>query len=168
MLFRTMQLLQWRYAGHVANRLLPEARRFFTVQVEIGDANFRSWASRIRNVIEYRRSQSRWWNEVNLAVWLQQDQRARGIVALRSILEAELVEAFERWPTTLKPIAPENVRAEVYRVLHPARIATVPEQRRYQSVSFCIGPRRMKVLSPVTHRGPISQPVEIAAMPCIF
>lgn len=159
---------RWRYAGHIARRIVSHARRFFNTEINIGDANFRTWASRVRNVIEYRRGQLKWWNEVNLNVWLCRDYRARGIVGLGSTQEAELIEAFERWPTTLKPTAPENVRAEIYRVLNPNRIAMVHEQRRYQSISFNIGTRTLTPLRPVTPHEPIVQPVEIAAMPCVL
>ena len=159
---------RWRYAGHIARRILPDARRFFTAEIDIGDASLRSWASRARNVVEYRRWRSRWWNEVTLAVWLHQDHGARGIVALGSVQEEELVEAFERWPTTLKFIAADSVRAQVYRVLHPNRIAMVPEQRRYQSISFSIGPRKLTPLRPVSHSETKGQSVEIAGMPCLF
>jgi hypothetical protein len=159
---------RWRYAGHIARRILPKGRRFFTAEIDIFDASFRTWASRVRNVVEYRRAQSRWWNDVSLTVWLCHEQRARGIVALGSVQEAELVKAFERWPTTLGPVASEDVRAEVYRVLHPTRIALIPDGRRYQSISFSVGPRRLNTSRAVAHREPMSVPVEIAAMPCIL
>jgi hypothetical protein len=123
----------------MARRILPKGRRFFTAEIDIFGASFRTWASRVRNVVEYRRAQSRWWNDVSLTVWLCHEQRARGIVALGSVQEAELVKAFERWPTTLGPVASEDVRAEVYRVLHPTRIALIPDGRRYQSICFSVG-----------------------------
>jgi hypothetical protein len=158
---------RWRYSGQIARRIPPDARRFFAVEIEIADNGFRAWASSIRNVIEYRRSQSRWWNEVSLKLYLCRDQKARGIIALGSILESELVEAFQRWPTMLRPLAPELVREEVYRILHPARIAVVPNGRRYQSISFSIGPREPKRLVQ-PHRGEVTHSVEIVPMPCIF
>lgn len=159
---------RWRYSGRIARSTIPHGRRFFTVEIALGQIGFRSWASSARNVIEYRRSQSRWWADVSLTIWLQQDQRARGIVALGSIQETEFLKSFERWPTTLGPVAPENVRAEVYRSLHPARIAIVPNGRRYQSISFSVGPRRLNAASPATDREPRNVPVEVAPLPCIF
>lgn len=159
---------RWRYSGRIARRILPHGRRIFTVEIELGQTSFRSWASSARNVIEYRRSQSRWWNELTLTVWLCRDQRARGILALGSVQEAELCKSFERWPTTLGPVAPENVRAEVYRALHPARIAIVPSGRRYQSISFSVGPRRSNAPILKTEREPIRTPIEVAPMPFLF
>ena len=159
---------RWRYAGHIARRILPEARRFFTTEIDVCGASFRSWASRVRNVVEYRRAQSRWWNEVTLTAWLCRDQHVRGILALGSLQQTELVKSFARWPTNLVPVAPEDVRAEVYRVLHQTKIAIIPDGRRYQSISISIGRRRLNASGTVTHREPRSLPVEIAAMPCIF
>jgi hypothetical protein len=159
---------RWRYSGRIARRTLPDGRLFFKVEIELGKTSFRSWASSARNVIEYRRSQSRWWNDVILNVWLCRDQRVRGILALGSVRETEFLKSFERWPTTLGPVAPENVRAEVYRSLHPARIAIVPNGRRYQSISFSVGPRRLSAVSPATDREPRSVPIEVAPLPCIF
>jgi len=159
---------RWRYAGQIGGRILPDARRFFIIEIDIGEANFRAWASRVRNVVEYRRAQLRWWNEVSLTVWLCRGQRARGIVALGPIQEAELVEAFERWPTTLRPVASEDVRAEVYRALHPGQIAILAGGRRYQSISFSVGRRTSNAPTPKTEREPPSIPIEIVAMPCLF
>lgn len=159
---------RWRYSGRIVRRTLPYGRRFFTVEIELGKTSFRSWASSVRNVIEYRRSQSRWWADVILKVWLQRDYRARGIVALGPVQETELVQAFERWPTTLYLLAPEDVRDEVYRVLHPTRIAIIPDGRRYQSISFSVGRRKLTALGPVTHHKPMNPPVAVEAMPCIF
>lgn len=159
---------RWRYAGQITRRILPEARKFFTAEIDICDASFRSWASRVRNVVEYQRAQLMWWNEVSLTVWLGHDNRARGILVLGCVQEAELVEAFKRWPTTLRPIAPDTLREEVYRVLHADRIAVVPNGRRYQSISLSIGPRRLQALGPVKHCEPMEPAIEIAAMPCIF
>lgn len=159
---------RWRYAGQITRRSLPEARRLVTAEIDICDQSFRSWASRVRNVVQYRRSQSIWFNELSLTSWLCRDNRARGIVVLGSVQQAELIEAFERWPMTLKPVASEDVRAAVYRILHPDRIAAIPDARRYQSIQFSIGSRQMKASSTVSHHEPMSIPVEIAAMPCIF
>lgn len=101
-------------------------------------------------------------------MWLCRDQRARGIVALGAVQEAELIEAFKRWPQTLRPIAPDTLREEVYRALHRDKIAVVPSGRRYQSISFSIGPRKLQALVPVKRCDPIKPAIEIAAMPCIF
>lgn len=81
---------------------------------------------------------------MSLSGWLRRDDRVCGIVALGSVTESEFTEAFERWPTVLRAIEISNVRAEVYRVLHPSKIALVPNGRRYQSISFSVGPRRFK------------------------
>ena len=159
---------RWRFSGRMARGVLLQGSRFITIEIELRQANFRRWASSVRNVVEYRRSQSRWWNEVSITGWLCHEQHVRGIVALGSVQEAELIQAFERWPTTLTPLASEDVRAELYRILHPDRLATVPNRRRYQSISFSIGPRRLKSLGPCTDRAPMRPPIDIAAMPCIF
>lgn len=158
---------RWRYAGQIARRILPDARRFFSIEIEIGDVSFRAWAAQVRNVFEYRRSESRWWNEVSLTVWHCRDQRARGVVALGPILEAELVEALDRWPTTLPPIAPEDVRTTIYHALRPDRIAIIPTGRRYQSISFYIGPR-LPTFGVPQRCEPVAKAVEIAAMPWVF
>lgn len=105
---------------------------------------------------------------MSLSVWLCRDQRARGIVALGSIQEAALVEAFARWPTTLRPVASDDVRAEVYHVLHPDRIAVVAGGRRYQSISFSVGRRSSNAPIPKAEREPTRIPIEIAPMPCLF
>lgn len=155
---------RWRYAGHIARGILPNARRFFAIEIEMGDAGFRPWASRARNVIQYRRSDSRYWNQVSLTVWHCRDQRAWGIVAVGPILEAELVEAFARWPTTLRPIVPEDVRTTIYHALRPDLLLAVPHGRRYQSISFSTRSRTPK------HKVPqlCEQAGEIAAMPWLF
>ena len=159
---------RWRYAGQISRRVIPAARRFFAAEMLVCDTDFRLWASRVRNVIEYQRAQSRWFNDVSLTTWLCRDDRARGIVVLGCVQEAELIKAFERWPTTLRPISSEDVRAEVYRILHPDRIVALPNARRYQSIQFSIGSRQMKASSTISHHEPTSISVEIAAMPCIF
>jgi len=161
---------RWRYSGRIARRAVSNGRRFYTIEIdlELGRENFRRWASRVRNVVEYRRARARWWDEVSLTVWLCRDQRARGIVALGSIQEAEFIKGFERWPTKIRTIPPEDVRAEIYQLLHVDKLAAVPNARRYQSINFGIGPRKLKSMGPMPHGEAVSVPFEIEAMPCLF
>jgi hypothetical protein len=120
-------------------------------------------------VVEYQRrhTHARWWCELAAFTWLWRNQRVAGIVALGSVTECEFTDAFSRWPTTLRLIDASAVREEVYRTLHPSKIAILPNARRYQTISFTVGPRRSKCAA-VKPRIEALLTCELHAMPCLF
>jgi len=140
---------RWRYSRQVARRILPNGRHFFAADIAFEDVSFRRWCTQARNVVEYRRTLSPRWRDVSVRVWLCRSQRVSGVVALAGVSEADFRDAFSRWPTTLRAIDQGEVRAEIYHAVHPDRIAIVPDGRRYQSISFRVGPRRSRSTIPL-------------------
>jgi hypothetical protein len=147
-----------RYAGHVARRMLRESRNFYVVEIELAlssFAGFWSWRVEARNVVDYRRSTDRWWRDLALTVWLNQDGMMRGIFALGPVTSDEFLAAFARWPTALRPITSSTLRDEVYAIVQPSRLAfpALPP-RRYQSLKLTIAARRntSKSISPLSEK----------------
>src|SRR4051812_43456248 len=65
-------------------------------------ADFWSWRIEARNLIDYRRRSSRWWQRSGLHVWLGNDGGLRGIAALGELMPEEFMDAFNsHWQTTL-------------------------------------------------------------------
>ena len=78
-----------------------------------------------------------------MQVWLGQDGRGRGIVALDAITPEEFSEAFRRWEPTLKRIGPEEVADVVFEAMRPDVIAKV-DGAGYQSVRFTVTAKRRR------------------------
>ena len=142
-----------RYAGHVARRMTGgEARNLCFVEIKLAlssFADFWSWRVEARNVVDYRRRTNRWWRDLALNVWLNQDGTMRGIVALGPVTPGEFLAAFSRWSTALRPITPSTLRDEVYVIVQPSQLAfpALPP-RRYQSLKFTIAPQRHAMRAP--------------------
>jgi hypothetical protein len=135
-----------RYAGGVTRRMMRgEVRNLCAVEIELAPslADFWSWRVEARNVVDYRRRTDRWWRDLALSVWLNQDGMMRGIVALGPVTPNEFLTVFSRWPTALRPITPSSLRDEVYAVVQPSRLAfpALPP-KRYQSLKLTIAARR--------------------------
>ena len=135
-----------------------EARNLCAVEIELAPssfADFWSWRVEARNVVDYRRRTDRWWRDLALSVWLNQDGMMRGIVALGPVTPDEFLEAFTRWPTALRPITPSDLRDEIYAIVQPSRLAfpALPP-RRYQSLKLTIAARRNapKTISPLSEK----------------
>jgi hypothetical protein len=139
--------------------LRTEARNLCVVEIELAQssfADFWSWRVEVRNVVDYRRRTDRWWRDLALSVWLNQDGMMRGIVALGSVTPDEFLEVFSRWPTALRPLTPSTLRDEVYAIVEPSQLAfPVLPPRRYQSLKLTIAARRNapKVISPLSEQG---------------
>jgi hypothetical protein len=123
-----------------------KAHNLYLVEIELAQssfADFWTWRIEARNVVDYRRRTDRWWRDFALNVWLNQDGMVRGIVTLGSVTPGEFLAVFSRWPTTLRPITPSTLRAEVYAIVQPSRLAfpALPP-RRYQSLKLKIAAQR--------------------------
>jgi len=59
-------------------------------------------------------------------------------VSLGSITEAEFLDAFARWPMTLKSISHGDLRTEVLAVIRPGKIASLDRPGRYQPIKFVL------------------------------
>lgn len=148
-----------RYAGGVARRMLrTEALNLCVVEINLARssfADFWSWRVEARNVVDYRRRTDRWWRDLALNVWLNQDGMMRGIVVLGPVTPDELLTVFSRWPTALRPTTPSRLRDEVYAIVQPSRLAfpALPP-RRYQSLKLTIATRRSapKTISPLSEK----------------
>ncbi|WP_262266036.1 hypothetical protein [Microvirga yunnanensis] len=123
-----------------------EARNLFVVEIKLAlssFADFWSWRVEARNIVDYRRRTDRWWRDLALNVWLNQDAMMRGIVALGPVTPDEFLAAFTRWSTALRPITPSTLRDEVYAIVQLSRL-TFPAlpPRRYQNLKLTIAARR--------------------------
>lgn len=135
-----------------------EARNLCVVEIKLAlpsFADFWSWRVEARNVVDYRRRTDRWWRDLDLNVWLNQDGIMRGIVALGPVTPDEFLAAFSRWPTALRPITPSTLRDEVFAIVQPSRLAfpALPP-RRYQSLKLTIAARRNapKTITPLREK----------------
>ena len=136
----------WRYSLNTSRRVLAaHPRRLFAVTIAptlAAQTNFQSWRIQVRNLVDHRRQDSKWWRDLGVRGWLGSDGLVRGIVSLGSVLADEFLRAFERrWPTTLKPIEVGTVRNEIYFAMRPGIIFdTGPHHSRYQRVRMCMEP----------------------------
>jgi hypothetical protein len=161
-----------RYAGGVVRRMLrTEARNLCVVEIDLAGsslADFWSWRVEARNVVDYRRRTDRWWRDLALNVWLNEDGMMRGIVALGPVTPDEFLAVFSRWPTALRPITSSTLRDELYAIVQPSRFAfpALPP-RRYQGLKLTIAARRNapKTISPSSKKA-ISGYLE--PMPILF
>jgi len=100
-----------------------------------------------------------------MQVWLGQDGRVRGIVALGSITPEEFSEAFARWEPRLRRIGPEELTDEVYAAMRPGVIAEAA-CGGYRSVRFRVKQKaRTSRALPVIQRENVP---EFAPMPVIL
>jgi hypothetical protein len=100
-----------------------------------------------------------------MQVWLGQDGRVRGIVALGSITPEEFTQVFSRWQPTLRRIGREEVAEVVLAAVRPDVIAEV-DLGGYQTIRFTVSPKTVRRV----FRPPIrSEPVAlIEAMPVLL
>jgi hypothetical protein len=103
----------------------------------------------IWNVIAYRRQISRWWNGVSTRLWQCHDGSIRGVMALGSISEAEILKTIgARWPITLRRIEPDALSHEIWEATRPDMImADDPDLARYQPRQMTVRPRRTRATS---------------------
>lgn len=139
-----------RYAGHMAKRIASDATgKLYAVQIDLTPsslADFWRWRAEVRNLINYRRRESRWWRSVGMQVWLCYDGKLRGITNLGSLMETEFLGPFtRRWLTTLRSIDPSDLRREIASIVHPNMIAPVQVKARYQPVRMAVRPQRIEV-----------------------
>ncbi len=159
----------WRHSLNISRRILnTDLRRLFAVTfapTHAARTNFRSWRIKVRNLVDYRRRECRWWWDVGLWCWLGADGCVRGIASLGSITEGEFVGAFGwRWPTALRSIDHQELRNEVYFAMRPGIIAHPKPTGRYQSVRFVVAPRthrRRPVVASGWTEFPSSQPIPV-------
>jgi hypothetical protein len=101
-----------RYGRRVARNFRgPDSARIYAIVITAGIGNldeFGQWRVSAWNIFTYRRQICRWWHGVSMRVWLSNDSSIRGVIALGSITEAELLTAFgSRWSVTLRHIEPD-------------------------------------------------------------
>lgn len=138
----------WRYSLHVSRRILShDPRRLHAVTIAPrldGLGDFPGWRVAVRNLVDHRRRQDRWWLAVGLWCWLGRGGAVRGIVSLGAVTEPEFEHALgRRWPVALRWIEIAAAREEVYYACCPRVIAdTGSRSGRYQPVSAWIGPER--------------------------
>jgi hypothetical protein len=136
----------WRYSLNISRRVLAaHPRRLFALTFAptlAARTDLRSWRIQVRNLVDHRRQDSKWWRDLGVWGWLGSDGHVRGIVSLGSVLADEFLRAFERrWPTTLKPIEVGTVRNAIYFAMRPGIIFdTGPHHSRYQQIRICIEP----------------------------
>jgi hypothetical protein len=108
-----------------------------------------------RNLVDAQRrgTDARWWRELSvLQVWLGADGKQRGGAILNSVTSDELEATFgRRWPTTLRRIVGEELRATIYEATRPGVIADLRQSGRYQRVKWSLGPQRRQTR---THAAP--------------
>ncbi|MDF2970552.1 MAG: hypothetical protein K0R61_1002 [Microvirga sp.] len=151
-----------RFARRRARAILatnPRQLHAVNFRTALYPGEFRCWRVSVRNLIDHQRRSSNWWRGVSMHVWLGQDGRVRGVVALDAIMAEEFEEAFRRWPPTMRRIAPEELADEVYAAVRPGVIAEA-NGGGYQKVRFTVRPRAVQpaVKRPV-HRAALT-PVE--------
>jgi hypothetical protein len=134
-----------RYAGRLTKLIQATVvGKLFLIEVALPSptlADFSTFRIEARNFVDYRRCCCRWWREFMLHVWFGQDGRVRGVGSLGSLTSSEVLEAFlNRWPTTLRTIAPENLTSEIVSIIRPGAISSVQMSARYQSIKFAIWP----------------------------
>jgi hypothetical protein len=158
-----------RYAGRLAKRIQTTATgKFFAIELSLPSpslADFWSFRVEARNFIDHRRRSDQWWREFMLQVWLCQHE-LRGIGSLGSLIESEVLEAFQtRWPTSIRPLSSENLRLEIVQIVRPGLLPLAEMSARYQSLKLAIWPRREKRMS-----APRLQPprYDLEPMPIVF
>src|SRR3712207_3105188 len=81
----------WRYSLNISQRILEaHPRGLFAVTIAstlAARTNFRSWRVGVRNLVDHKRHDSKWWRDLGLWGWLGSDGLVRGIVSLGSVLE---------------------------------------------------------------------------------
>jgi hypothetical protein len=141
----------WRYSLNISRRILAhDHRRLFAMSIqpnvaEIGE--FSGWRTAVRNTIDYRRGECRWWRDLGVWGWLGADGSVRGIVSLGSVTEGEFCGVFgRRWPISVRPITPTNLRHVIYwEAMRPSVIVEAgPQQGRYQHIKITIEPQRTR------------------------
>ncbi len=140
----------WRYSLNISRRVLAaHPRRLFAFTIAptlAARTNFRSWRIQVRNLVDHRQQESKWWRDLGTWASLGSDGVVRKVVSLASVLEDEFLRAFERrWPTTLRPIVEKELRNEVYFAIRPSVIAQVKSIGRYQSIRLVVEPRAYRL-----------------------
>lgn len=148
-----------RYASRFTRQILQACpRNLATIELDPkiqSSADFRQWRIEVRNLLDYRRRQNRWYRELGLWVWHCQDGKIRGVISLAAVTKDEFKAAFDRrWPTTLRPIDPATLRNDVISVLQPDMIYAGEANGRYQSLKLWIWPQ-----SPMRKKSALVTPI---------
>lgn len=142
-----------RYSARVARRILATSpRNLFTLEIDAALpslAAFWCWRVEARNWIDHRRRASGYWKSVGLYVWLSQDCRVRGVIALNALTKDEVETALgRRWSITLRGINHADLSHQIYAAVRPNVISiSRPVQSRYQSRKLAIWPSGKPLLS---------------------
>jgi hypothetical protein len=142
----TCETCCWRYCLGMTRRILSTATGgFYSIKLTIpglAPDGFRDWRVQARNFLDYQRRRSRFWKSVGLHLWLAQDGKLNGIISLGLLGPSEVISTFiSRWSPTIRPIAPEEVRQELYAVARPSVVSTFsPGRGRYQPRKFSVWP----------------------------
>ncbi len=140
-----------RYARRVARSIVASKPRNlaaveFKTDLDIGE--FDPFRVAVRNLIDFQRRECRWWRDFRLWGWLSSDGHVRGVAALDALQPDEFVDAFLRWPMSVRRIGVEEVEAAVVAAVRPGVIASAG--RGYQQVKLVIGPKGVaRVAAPV-------------------
>jgi hypothetical protein len=118
----------------------------------------------MRNVVDYRRrtgSSAARWRSLGIHLFDCADGRIRGVLTCRG-LPVDCSRAFTaRWPTAIRVIEPEELRATIYRVIKPGVIKLSGDRGGYQNVRLSIWPRRERVQPRTSARHREAMPVLI-------
>jgi hypothetical protein len=121
-------------------------------QTALSHGEFHSWRVAARNLIDHRRRESRWWNGVQMRVWLGADGQLRGVVSLDAVAPKEFEDAFARREPSLRRIGPEEVADVVLEAVRPDVIAQV-DGGGHQSVRFTLRPKTVRHVARPRARG---------------
>jgi hypothetical protein len=162
-----------RHANRIAREVQHAATgRTCAIAIDAGAftlTEFRNWRIELRNIVDYRRRASRWWNTFSLRLWLSRDGCTRGVVNFGSVTEDEVLEVLGvRWSTTLRPVAPEGLRDELYTAVRPDVIMTdEPYHARYQFRQLTIRAQRKRRPLMCRRSTPLPSPYD-EPMPLLF
>ncbi len=166
----TCETCAWRHTRQVTHRILQGwPGPFYTVTLTILDPSprgFRRARVELRNRLDYLRRKTPVWRNFGFLLYRVGDGTLQGIAALGGLGPADIQQGLGgRWPMTLRPILPEDLRLEVWRCMRPAVMApAVTERGGYQAVRLSIGPCRSVLRATVT-----SDPTDLAdPMPVVF
>jgi hypothetical protein len=114
--------------------------------------------------VDHQRRECRWWRDVSIRVWLGADGRLRGVASLDALSSEEFIDAFRRWPVSLKRIDAADVDRVIYAAISPGVIAASGEQGGYRPVRFTVKPQISAAKFQAASSVPRTQAVRVATM----
>jgi hypothetical protein len=154
-----------RYARRIARRILASnPRKLFAVAFDtsLSVEQFRSWRTAVKNLLDHQRRECRWWRDVSIRVWLGADGRLHGVASLDALSPEEFIDAFRRWPVSLKRIEATDVDGAIYAAIAAGLIASSGEQGGYRRVRFTVKPQISAAKFQPVPSVPRTQPVRVA------